>query len=123
MKTPHTIFWIALTCAFALACLFATAVPAPQAEQSARSDFYWQITAPCLPWPTCAYEPTQISFDHPTAGEPPHTEQTPPYVPPHTPDVPVPLAGSLAMLVLGAIILLSTRVGRSHSGDRDSRTA
>jgi len=59
-----------------------------------QSDFYWQINAPCLPWPTCAYEPTPISFDPPTAGEPTHTDQTPPYVPPHTPDVPVPMPGT-----------------------------
>jgi len=63
-----------------------------------QSDYYWQITAPCMPWPTCA-------FDHPTAGEPLHTEQTPPNVTPHTPDVPVPLPGTLALLVLGAIML------------------
>jgi len=97
------------------------------------SDFYWQINAPCLPWPACAYEPpiefppisfdpptAPISFDPPTAVEPPyvppHTEQPPPYVPPQTPDVTVPLPGTLALLVLGAIMLLSTRVvGRSAS--------
>jgi len=71
------------------------------------SDYYWQITAPCLPWPTCFYEPP-ISFD-------PNT------VPPHTSDVPLP--GTLALVVLGAIMLWSTRVRRSHHGGRDSCTA
>jgi len=71
-----------------------------------QSDYYWKITAPCLPWPTCAHDPTPISVDRPSAGEPPYV---PPFEgAPHA----VPLPGSLPLVLLGAVVL-AARARRS----------